>query len=260
MKADLAGKVAVVTGGSRGIGRAICLELANRGASLAVNYQLRAEAAESVTRTITENGGSAFAIRADVSVKSDVTGMFEQVARELGDPDVVVNNAGLMYTGELLDYDEDEFDRMWRTNVKGVLYCSQAAAPRMIERGWGRIVNLASNAAIGTALPGTTLYAVTKGAVLTLTKRMAFELSPSGITVNAVLPGFTKTDMVLSGKSPEEVERLLRDVAGRSLVGRTGDPEDIASVTGFLCSPASGYMTGQFLMADGGRQDYLTRV
>lgn len=260
MKADLAGKVAVVTGGSRGIGRAICLELANRGASLAVNYQLRAEAAESVTSTITENGGSAFAIRADVSVKSDVTGMFEQVARELGDPDVVVNNAGLMYTGELLDYDEDEFDRMWRTNVKGVLYCSQAAAPRMIERGWGRIVNLASNAAIGTALPGTTLYAVTKGAVLTLTKRMAFELSPSGITVNAVLPGFTKTDMVLSGKSPEEVERLLRDVAGRSLVGRTGDPEDIASVTGFLCSPASGYMTGQFLMADGGRQDYLTRV
>ena len=149
---------------------------------------------------------------------------------------------------------------MWRTNVKGVLYCSEAAAPHMIERGWGRIVNLASNAAIGTALPGTTLYAVTKGAVLTLTKRMAFELSPSGITVNAVLPGFTKTDMVLSGKSPAEAERLIEEVASRSLVGRTGEPEDIASVTAFLCSPASGFMTGQYLMADGGRQDYLTRV
>ena len=260
MQADLAGKTAVVTGGSRGIGRAICLELASRGASVAVNYRQQAEAAEGVTRAITENGGLALAMQADVSVKSDVTGMIERVARELGGPDILVNNAGLLYRSQLLDYDEDEFDRMWRTNVKGVLYCSEVAAPRMIERGWGRIVNLASNAAIGTALPGTTLYAVTKGAVLTLTKRMAFELSPSGITVNAVLPGFTKTDMVLSGKSPEEVERLLQDVAGRSLVGRTGDPEDIASVTGFLCSPVSGYMTGQYLMTDGGRQDYLTRV
>lgn len=260
MQADLARKVAVVTGGSRGIGRAICLELANRGATVAVNYQRQAEAAESVCRAITEGGGSALAIQADVSVKSDVISMIDHVARELGGPDVLVNNAGLLYGGQLLDYDEDEFDLMWRTNVKGVLYCSQAAAPRMIERGWGRIVNLASNAAIGTALPGTTLYAVTKGAVLTLTKRMAFELSPRGITVNAVLPGFTKTDMVLSGKSPAEVERLLKDVAGRSLVGRTGEPGDIARVTGFLCSPASGYMTGQFLMADGGRQDYLTHV
>ena len=260
MQADLAGKAAIVTGGSRGIGRAICLELAHRGASVAVNYHRQAEAAERVARAITENGGFALAIQADVSVKSDVSDMVKRVARELGSPDILVNNAGLLYTGQLLDYDEDEFDRMWRTNVKGVLYCSEAAAPGMIERGWGRIVNLASNAAIGTALPGTTLYAVTKGAVLTLTKRMAFELSPSGITVNAVLPGFTKTDMVLSGKRPEEIKRLLKDVAGRSLVGRTGEPEDIASVTGFLCSPSSSYMTGQYLMADGGRQDYLTRV
>ena len=227
---------------------------------MAVNYQRQAEAAEDVARAIRDEGGSALTARADVSRRSDVTSMVELVAQELGGPDILVNNAGLLYTGQLLDYDEDEFDRMWRTNVKGVLYCSEAAAPRMIERGWGRIVNLASNAAIGTALPGTTLYAVTKGAVLTLTKRMAFELSPSGITVNAVLPGFTKTDMVLSGKSPSEVERLIEEVASRSLVGRTGEPEDIASVAAFLCSPASSFMTGQYLMADGGRQDYLTRV
>ena len=121
-------------------------------------------------------------------------------------------------------------------------------------------MNIASNAAIGTAMPGTTLYAVTKGAVLTLTKRMAFELSPHGIAVNAVLPGFTKTEMVLGGKSDDEVQRLLESVAAKSLVGRTGDPEDIAAVVGFLCSPSSAFMTGQFLMADGGRQDYLTHV
>lgn len=260
MQAELAGKTAIVTGGSRGIGRAICLELAGRGAKVAVNFRRQSEAADGVVRAIADDGGSALAVQADVSVRSEVTDMAARVARELGGPDVLVNNAGLLCPGQLLDYDEDEFDRMWRTNVKGVLYCSEAAAPHMIRRGWGRIVNLASNAAIGTAMPGTTLYAITKGAVLTLTKRMAFELSPSGITVNAVLPGFTKTDMVLSGKTPAEVERLLTDVAGRSLVGRTGDPEDIASVAGFLCSPASGFMTGQFLMADGGRQDYLTHV
>ena len=257
---DLRGKTALVTGGSRGIGRAICLELASRGADMAVNYRSRAAAAEETVAAAHELGVSALAVQADISRRSEVSTMVEQVTAELGTPDILVNNAGLLYSGELLAYDEAEFDRMWRTNVKGVLYCSEALAPDMIRRGWGRIVNLASNAAIGTAMAGTTLYAVTKGAVLTLTKRMAFELSPKGITVNAVLPGFTKTDMVMSGKSPDELDRLLQDVAKRSLVGRTGEPEDIAYLTGFLCSPSSGFITGQFMMADGGRQDYLTRV
>ncbi len=258
--ADLLGKTALVTGGSRGIGRAICLELASRGANVAVNYRRRGDAADEVVAGVRDLGRSALAVGADVADKHAVAAMVSKVAAELGEPDILVNNAGLLYRGELLDYDEDEFDSMWRVNVKGVLHCSAATAPGMMGRGWGRIVNLSSNAAIGTALPGTTLYAATKGAVLTLTKRFAFELSPSGITVNAVLPGFTKTDMVLAGKTPDEVEALLRNVASRSLVGRTGNPEDIASVTGFLCSPASGFMTGQFLLADGGRQDYLTRV
>lgn len=257
---DLIGKTAIVTGGSRGIGRAICHELAARGADVAVNYRQRAGAAEEVATDIRLRGRSALAVAADVADKRAVTRMVAEVTAQLAQPDILVNNAGVLYRGELLDYNEDEFDTMWRVNVKGVLYCSAAAAPGMRDRGWGRIVNLASNAAIGTALPGTTLYAVTKGAVLTLTKRMAYELSPSGITVNAVLPGFTKTDMVLADRTPEQVEQVLQEVAGRSLVGRTGEPEDIASVTGFLCSPASGFMTGQFLLADGGRQDYLTRV
>ena len=257
---DLEGKTALVTGGSRGIGRAVCLELAARGARVAVNYRSRATEAEATAAAVRDLGVSATTVQADVSRRSEVGAMAKRVQAELGAPDILVNNAGLLHSGELLAYSEDEFDSMWRTNVKGVLYCSETVAPDMIRRGWGRIVNLASNAAIGTAMAGTTLYAVTKGAVLTLTKRMAFELSPKGITVNAVLPGFTKTDMVMAGKSQDELDRLLQNVAERSLVGRTGEPEDIAHLTGFLCSPASGFITGQFMMADGGRQDYLTRV
>ena len=257
---DLVGKTAIVTGGSRGIGRAICLELAGRGANVAVNYRRMADSADEVVAGVRGLGASALAVGADVGDKRAVREMVAEVAAELGQPDILVNNAGILYRGDLLDHNEDEFDSMWRVNVKGVVYCTAAAAPGMMGRGWGRVVNLASNAAIGTALPGTTLYAATKGAVLTLTKRFALELSPSGITVNAVLPGFTNTDMVLGGKTPAEIDETQREVASRSLVGRTGDPEDIANVTGFLCSPSSSFMTGQFLLADGGRKDYLTRV
>lgn len=260
MYRDLKGRVALVTGGSRGIGRAICLELAERGACVAVNYRTRRDAADAVVDEVRSCGLDAISIQADVSDGDAVRAMFEEVAGALGKPDILVNNAGLLCRGTLLEHDEEQFDMMWRTNVKGVLYCSEAAARGMLAQGWGRIVNLASNAAVGTAMAGTTMYAVTKGAVLSLTRRMAFELSPGGVTVNAVLPGFTKTDMVLAGKTEDEIDRLLQNVARRSLVGRTGEPEDIASLVGYACSSASGYMTGQFLLADGGRQDYLAHV
>jgi len=183
--------------------------------------------------------------------------MVARCASELGPVDILVNNAGLLHPGRLLDHQESEFDQMWRTNVKGVVYASAAVAPGMIERRWGRIVNLSSNAAIGTAMPGTTMYAATKGAVLSLTKRFAFELGEHGITVNAVLPGFTKTDMVLSDKSEEQAQEVVDRVAGRSMLGRVGEPEDIARVVRFLCTQDSDFMTGQYLLADGGRMDYL---
>lgn len=260
MNDELKGRTALVTGGSRGIGRAICLELADRGACVAVNYKTREDAANAVVEEVRNGGVDAISVKADVSDSRAVRAMVEEVAGALGKPDILVNNAGLLFRGTLLEHDEEQFDMMWRTNVKGVLYCSEAVARGMLEQGWGRIVNLASNAAVGTAMAGTTMYAVTKGAVLSLTRRMAFELSPGGITVNAVLPGFTKTDMVLAGKTEDEIDRLLNRVARRSLVGRTGEPEDIASLVGYACSSASGFMTGQFLLADGGRQDYLAHV
>ena len=260
MNDELKGRTALVTGGSRGIGRAICLELADRGACVAVNYKTREDAANAVVEEVRNGGVDAISVQADVADSRAVQAMVDEVAGALGKPDILVNNAGLLFRGTLLEHDEEQFDMMWRTNVKGVLYCSEAVARGMLEQGWGRIVNLASNAAVGTAMAGTTMYAVTKGAVLSLTRRMAFELSPGGVTVNAVLPGFTKTDMVLAGKTEDEIDRLLDRVARRSLVGRTGEPEDIASLVGYACSSASGFMTGQFLLADGGRQDYLAHV
>jgi 3-oxoacyl-[acyl-carrier protein] reductase len=254
---SLSGRVALVTGGSRGIGRAIALELADCGAAVAVNYVARPDAAEDVVSHILRKGGRAVALAADVADKGQVEQMVARCSSELGSVDILVNNAGLLYPGRLLDHQESEFDQMWRTNVKGVVYATAAVAPGMIERRWGRIVNLSSNAAIGTAMHGTTLYAATKGAVLSLTKRFAFELGEHGIAVNAVLPGFTRTDMVLSDKSAEQVQEVIDRVAGRSMLGRVGEPEDIARVVRFLCTRDADFMTGQYLLADGGRMDYL---
>ena len=150
---------------------------------------------------------------------------------------------------------------MWRTNVKGVLNCTQAVAPSMIEKGWGRVINVASNAGLGTALPGTTLYATTKGAVLTLTRRLAFELGQHGITVNAVLPGYIRTDMTLGGLDEQQAQVVRDRLDSRSMVGRgVAEPEGIARVVDFLAADDSRFMTGQFLVADGGRMDYLSHA
>ena len=138
-KKDLEGRVALVTGGSRGIGRAACFDLATAGAAVAVNYRSREDAAQEVVAAIVEGGGRAEAYRADVGERAPVAAMVEQVVRDLGSVDILINNAGIVHRGTLLAYDDDEFDAMWQTNVKGVLHCAQAAAPLMVEKGWGRI-------------------------------------------------------------------------------------------------------------------------
>ncbi len=250
-------RTALVTGGSRGIGRAIALELARQGCAVAVSYRSQADAAEETVAAIRAAGGQAVSVAADVANKPQTLAMVAHVQQELGPIDILVNNAGVLHASHLLDYRETEFDQMWAVNVKGTVHCAAAAAPGMMERGWGRIVNLSSNAAIGTSMPGTTMYAATKGAVLSLTKRFALELGPHGITVNAVLPGFTKTDMTLATKDPAEREAVMEKIAAMSMLRRVGEPEDIAGVVAFLCSEAAGFMTGQFVLADGGRMDYL---
>ena len=254
----LKGRVALITGGSRGIGRATALKFAQEGAAVMVNYQQQAEAASEVVEQIGASGGRALALQADVGEPAAVDEMLQRSVREVGPIDILVNNAGVLYRGDLLSYKEDELDLMWRTNVKGLIHCTAAVVPSMKEKQFGRIINLSSIAALGTALAGTTFYAATKGAVLILTKRFAFELGSYGISVNAVCPGFIATDMVSQGRSSEEIQKLLGSFAAKSMLRRAGKPEDIANVICFLASNEAAFMTSQILTADAGRVDFLS--
>jgi NAD(P)-dependent dehydrogenase (short-subunit alcohol dehydrogenase family) len=255
---SLAGRVALVTGASRGIGRATALRLAREGAAVCVNYRREADAAARAIEEIAAAGGRAVAVGADVGDPAAVRSMTERVERELGPVDILVNNAGVLSRGDLADFDFSLMEPMRRVNVDGLVAVTRAVVGGMKTRRWGRIVNLSSLAALGTSLPGTTFYAATKAAVITLTRRFALELGPFGITVNAVAPGFIATDMVGAGRSPDEVERLMETMAGRAMMRRVGRPEDIANAIAFLVSEESSFVTAQVLTVDGGRTDYIS--
>jgi len=182
------------------------------------------------------------------------------VERELGGLDILVNNAAIIHRGDLDSFDPGLFEEMWRVNVAGPASLTREAARLMKQRRWGRIINLASIAAHGTALAGTSFYAATKAAVIALTRRFAMELGPHGITVNAIAPGFILTDMVAAERTPEELERLLDDMARRAMMRRIGQPEDVAHVVAFLASEESGFLTAQTITVDGGRMDYIGRA
>lgn len=251
--------VALVTGASRGIGRTIALRLARDGFTVAVNYASRRDAAEAVVRDIEQSGGRAAAFGADVGKLADVEAMRNAIASEFGQEpvDVLINNSGILKRGDLGQFDATAMDEMQRVNVNGVIHTTTVFSDAMGQRGYGRIVNITSIAALGTSMPGTTFYAATKSAVITLTRRFALALGPSGITVNAVAPGFILTDMVSDGRTPEEVESSLRTMAGKAMTGRTGLPEDVAHAVAFLAMRESGFITAQVLKVDGGRTDYI---
>jgi 3-oxoacyl-[acyl-carrier protein] reductase len=251
------GQVAIVTGASRGIGRAIACRLATHGAAICVNYATRKDEAEAVVGEIAGAGGQAIAVQADVADAGAVARMTTRAEAELGPVSILVNNAGVSVTGTLETYDPVAMERMRRINVDGVIHTVRAVAAGMRQRGYGRIINIASNAAIGTALPGSTFYAATKAEVLILTRRFAMELGRSGITVNAVAPGWIVTDMARAGCSDEEFEARVRMVGERAMVGRTGQPDDLANAVAFLAAPESGFVTAQVITVDGGRMDYI---
>jgi 3-oxoacyl-[acyl-carrier protein] reductase len=251
------GQVAIVTGASRGIGRAIACRLATHGAAICVNYATRKDEAAAVVAEIARAGGKAIAVQADVADAGAVARMTTCAETELGPVSILVNNAGVSVTATLETYDPVAMERMRRINVDGVIHTVRAVAAGMRQRGYGRIINIASNAAIGTALPGSTFYAATKAEVLILTRRFAMELGRSGITVNAVAPGWIATDMARAGSSAEEFEARVRMVSERAMVGRTGQPDDLANAVAFLAAPESGFVTAQVITVDGGRMDYI---
>jgi 3-oxoacyl-[acyl-carrier protein] reductase len=251
------GQTALVTGASRGLGRAIARRLAKEGAAVCINYVNSAEAAESLAGEIRATGGRAIPIRADIGDATQVQAMVERVAAEHGAISILVNNAGIAWRATLDTYEPVGMERMQRTNVDGLIHATRAVLGGMKERRYGRIINITSIAGHGTSLPGNAFYAATKAAVSMLTRRFAMELGRDGITVNAVAPGFILTELVREGRTEQEYQSLLQRVSDRSMLGRLGDPEDIANAVAFLASPASGFITAQILTVDGGRMDYI---
>jgi 3-oxoacyl-[acyl-carrier protein] reductase len=250
-------QVALVTGGARGIGRAIAVRLAREGAAVAVNYLSRSDSADSLVAEIEADGGAAIAVAADVSDDAAVEAMVDRVTAALGPPTVLVNNAGMASQATLDTFDRDRMERMRQVNADGVIYTTRAVMRGMRERHYGRIVNIASNAGIGTSLPGTAFYAASKAEVIVLSRRFAMELGPHGITVNAVAPGFVETDMSRRDRSQADWQAVAQRIGALAMTGRVGKPEDIANAVAFLASPDSGWITAQLLTVDGGRMDYI---
>ncbi len=239
-------KVALVTGASRGIGRACALRLAKDGFTVVVNYAHSAKEAEAVLATIRENGGDGMIYQADVSKPDDVKRMMRDVAKAYGQIDVLVNNAGIVRDEYVLMLNPDTLDACFDLNVKGYFYCAQQAVLKMFRRKCGAIINISSVSGI-LALPGQSVYGATKGAVNTMTATMAKELAPYGIRVNAVAPGFIETEM-LDALPPEKKEEYLNAIP----MHRLGSVEDVAGVVSMLASDDAAYITGQVITVDGG--------
>jgi 3-oxoacyl-[acyl-carrier protein] reductase len=250
-------QVALVTGASRGIGRATALCLARRGAAVAVNYAASAAEADAVVGEITAAGGRAIAVCADVAEPAQVAAMVVLVADALGPVSILVNNAGLARQATLDTFDAEALARMRRVNVDGPIAAIRAVMPAMQARRYGRIVNVTSLAGIGTALPGNAFYAGTKAELAILTRRFAMELGPYGITVNAVAPGFIATEMARTSRGGAAWDETERRMSARAMVGRIGTPEDVANAVAFLAAPEAGFITAQQIVVDGGRMDYI---
>ena len=244
--ADLSGKTALVTGGSRGIGRAICLELARRGAAVAVNFNRSAAAADAVVGEIEAMGGSAKAMKADVSDADEVAALFKSFRAEFGTIDILVNNAGMTRDNVIMLLKPDDFDAVINTNLRSAWLCCKAASRVMMRKRSGVIINISSVVGIA-GNGGQSNYAASKAGIIGITKSLAKELAVRGIRVNAVAPGFVDTDM-----TAELGDDIRAQAIAAIPLGRMGAPEDIASAAAFLASDAAAYITGQTLVVDGG--------
>lgn len=238
-------RVAVVTGGSRGIGRAVSLQLARDGLAVVVNYARDPAAAEETVAAITTDGGRAVSVRADVADEKEIAALFDRAEQEFGGVDVVANSAGRLALSPIADLDLTELDALHRTNIRGTFVVAQQAARRL--RAGGSFVGF-STSVVGAQFPSYGAYAASKAAVESLTLILARELRGRDVTVNTVAPGPTATDLFLDGKTPEQIDQLAKTPP----LERLGTPEDIAQVVAFLASPAGHWVNGQILRANGG--------
>ena len=239
-------RTAIVTGGSRGIGRAVCIALAKQGCNVVVNYCHGEAAAAEPAALCKAEGVNAVAVQADVASAADCKRLFDEAAAVFGRVDILVNNAGITRDNLILRMSEEDFDAVLNANLKGAFLCCKEAARRMVRQRYGRIVNLSSVVAL-RGNPGQANYAASKAGLLGLTKSLARELASRNVTVNAVAPGFIETDMTAA--LPEAVRT---EMAKGIPLGRPGNPEDVANAVAFFAAEQSSYLTGQVLCADGG--------
>ncbi|CUU49800.1 SDR family oxidoreductase [Clostridium beijerinckii] len=242
---NLEGKVAIITGASRGIGSAIAKQLSALGAKVVVNYSNNAVKAEEVVEEITKSGEQAVAIKADVSNIKDVERLFSETITKFGKVDILVNNAGVILYKLLSDVTEEEFDKLFNINVKGTYFACQQAMKHMENNG--RIINF-STSVVGSMFPTYSVYAATKGAVEQITRQLAKEFGPKKITINAVAPGPINTELFNVGKTDEQIDAIRQ----MNSFGRIGEPDDIANAIEFLVSDKAQWITGQTLRINGG--------
>lgn len=237
-------KIAIVTGAGRGLGKGVALKLAREGAKVVVSDVLEANA-QAVAAEIEKAGGKAIAVKADIAIKPEVEAMFATAVSQFGPIDILVNNAGINRDGVLHKMSDENWDKVIAVNLTGTFYCLRLAAQQMRERGYGRIVNVASMSWLGNF--GQANYAASKAGVVGLTKTAARELAKKGVTVNAVCPGFIDTEMTRG--VPENVWEIM---VGKIWSGKVGSPEDVGNVVAFLASDEASYVTGEVINVSGG--------
>jgi len=244
-------KVVFITGGSKGIGKEIATKFKEEGANVAITYNSSKEN----LRNLEEAGITV--LKCDVTVRNEIRDAVSIIKEKYGRLDILVNNAGIMLNMPFEEFDEYKVRKMIDTNIMGVIYTTLESL-ELLKSSKGKIINIASNAGIGTAFTNTTFYSMTKAAVIMLTKRMAFDFSKFHIIVNGIAPGWIETDLTIKARSPEETMKIKEFLTKNTTIGRYGNVEDVSKVALFLASSDSDYMNGQILLVDGGRTDYLS--